>query len=51
MLIDYGADYIKNYSIFSTSDFMTVYQIYVDETIFEDVNYVTYMLIYELCDR
>ena len=51
MLIDYDADYIKNHSIFSTSDSMIVYQVYVNETMFESANYVVYMPMCELCDR
>ena len=43
MLIDYDTDYMKNHSIFNTSDFMIVYQIYVDEIMFENASYVAYI--------
>ena len=51
MLIDYDAGYIKNYSILSILDFMIVYQIYIDEIMFEGASYVAYMSMYRSCDQ
>ena len=49
--VDYGADYMRNHPILSTSDFMAVYQVYVDEIMFESASYVAYMPMCGSCDR
>ena len=51
MLVGYGAGYMGNHPIPSTPDPMAVYQVYIDETMFEGASYVAYMSMYGSCDQ